>query len=272
MKIALNGASGFVGTALQKTFKDSVILDRHDDESQLLAKLEGVDVVINLAGAPIIKRWSEAYKRTLVNSRINTTHKLITAINQSNVSHLVSTSAIGIYPNNISCDESCEAFQDDFLAKLTQAWEREALRCNKETTLLRFGVVLGKEGGALAQMLTPFKLGLGGTIADGSMMLSWIHIKDLVRIYEFIIAQKLTGVYNATAPHPVSNRLFTKTLGGALKRPTVLPVPKFVLRLMYSEGASVLTDSKEVYPKSLQEAGFDFNYPEIQTALDDLLT
>lgn len=272
MKIALNGASGFVGTALQKRFKDCVILDRHDDESRLLAKLKGVDVVINIAGAPIIKRWSEAYKKTLVNSRIDTTRTLIAAINQSDVSHLISTSAIGIYPNDVSCDESCEQLHDDFLAKLTQAWEHEALKCNKETTLLRFGVILGKEGGALAQMLTPFRLGLGGTIADGEMMFSWVHIKDLLRIYEFIISKKLTGTYNVTAPQPVSNRIFTKALGRALKRPTFLPLPQFVLRLLYAEAASVLTDSKEVYPKALQKAGFDFLYPDIESALDDILS
>lgn len=141
MKIALNGASGFVGTALQKTFNDCVVLGRHDDESELLAKLEGVDVVINLAGAPIIKRWSDAYKQTLVHSRIDTTRKLIAAVNQSNVSHLISTSAIGIYPNNIPCDEYSERVNDDFLSKLTQAWEDEALKCTKATTLLRFGVI-----------------------------------------------------------------------------------------------------------------------------------
>jgi uncharacterized protein (TIGR01777 family) len=271
MKIALNGASGFVGTALQETFKDCVLLDRHDDHGMLLNKLKDVDIVINLAGAPIIKRWSDPYKETLVRSRIDTTRELVEVINLSNVKHFISTSAIGIYPNDIACDENCVQRDDDFLSHLAQAWEQEALKCEKKTTILRFGIVLGKEGGALAQMLTPFKLGLGGTIGNGAMMTSWIHIKDLVKIYSFVIDNGLAGTYNATAPHPISNYTFTKTLGRLLHRPTFLPIPYFALRLMYAEAASVLTDSKEVYPKALQKAGFVFDFESIETALKEIL-
>lgn len=271
MKIAFTGASGFVGTTLQEKFQDNIILDRHDDESTLVGKLKGVDIVINLAGAPIIKRWSDPYKQTLIKSRIETTRQLVSAINKSQIKHFISTSAIGIYPNDIPCDESCSERGDDFLTKLSVDWEQEAQQCIKKTTILRFGIVLGKEGGALAQMLTPFKLGVGGTIGDGSMMTSWIHMEDLVRIYDFIISEQLTGTYNATAPHPVSNHLFTKTLGRILNRPTILPVPLFALRLMYSEAASVLTDSKEVYPKALEDAGFTFKYSTINDALSNIL-
>lgn len=271
MKIALNGASGFVGTALQKAFKECIVLHRNDDHETLLSKLKDVDIVINLAGAPIIKRWSDPYKETLVRSRIDTTHQLVDAVNQSNVKHFISTSAIGIYPNNIACDEDCSERGDDFLTKLAIDWEHEAQQCMKKTTILRFGIVLGKEGGALKQMLTPFKLGVGGTIGDGSMMTSWIHIDDLVRIYTFVISHKLTGIYNATAPHPISNKTFTKALGHVLHRPTILPIPHFALRLMYAEAASVLTDSKEVYPKALEDAGFEFKYDYINDALHDIL-
>lgn len=271
MKIALNGASGFVGTALQKEFKECVILHRNDDLKTLLSKLKDVDIVINLAGAPIIKRWSDPYKETLVRSRIDMTRHLVDAVNQSDVKHFISTSAIGIYPNNKPCDESCSERGDDFLTKLSVDWEQEANKCIKETTVLRFGIVLGKGGGALAQMLTPFRLGLGGTIGDGSMMTSWIHIEDLVRIYAFVISHRLTGTYNATAPHPVSNHTFTKSLGRALHRPTILPIPLFALKLMYAEAASVLTDSKEVYPKALEDAGFKFKYSTIDDALSNIL-
>jgi hypothetical protein len=114
-------------------------------------------------------------------------------------------------------------------------------------------VILGKEGGALAQMLTPFKLGVGGIIGNGKMMTSWIDIEDLVRIYQFIIDQKLTGVFNAVSPNPVTNYVFTKTLGKVLGRPTVLPIPEFALRIMYGEASSVLTGSKEIYPAALQK-------------------
>ena len=205
MKIALTGASGFVGTALQKRFEHAVIIGRSDDEETILKKLQDVDVVINLAGAPIIKRWTDPYKKVLCESRIDTTRRLVNAINKSGVSYFVSTSAIGIYPDDVVCDESCETFNDDFLGQLSKAWEEEALKCQKPTAILRFGVVLGQDGGALAQMLTPFKLGVGGMIGNGKMITSWIHMDDLVGIYDLIIAKKLSGVFNAVSPNPVTN-------------------------------------------------------------------
>lgn len=272
MKIALTGASGFVGTALGKYFNDCVIIDRDDNENIILQKLKDVDVVINLAGAPIIKRWSDSYKKVLIKSRIETTKKLVNAVNQSSVKHFISTSAIGIYPDNKKCDESCIELADDFLGKLAKEWEVEAQRCIKATTIFRFGVVLGKGGGALAQMITPFKLGVGGTIGDGKMITSWIHMADLIGMYQHIIQNHLTGVFNATSPHPVSNYTFTKALGKALHRPTILPIPKFALRIMYGEASSVLTGSKEVYPRRILEAGYRFKYEHIDEALREIIS
>lgn len=271
MKIALTGASGFVGTALQKRFEGCVIIDRRDSVEMIIEKLKGVDVVINLAGAPIIKRWSDPYKKVLMESRIESTEHLVEAINQSDIAHFISTSAVGIYPNNKPCDEQCSEIADDFLGMLAKKWEEEALRCTKPTAILRFSVILGKGGGALAQMLTPFRLGVGGIIGNGKMMTSWIDIEDLMRIYDFVIDKKLTGVYNAASPHPVTNYTFTKALGKVLHRPTILPIPEFVLRLMYGEAASVLTGSKEIYPKALQEQGFTFEYDQIESSLSHLL-
>lgn len=271
MKIALTGATGFVGTALRRAFGDHVVIERHDDEKTILAKLEGVDVVINLAGAPIIKRWSDPYKRELLQSRVETTRKLVSALNKSSVTQFISTSAIGIYPDNLRCDEYCEQHADDFLGRLAQDWEAEAMRCSLSTAIFRFGVVLGPDGGALKQMLTPFRLGVGGIIGNGKMMTSWIDIDDLVGIYQFVIEHRLTGVFNCTAPHPVSNYVFTKTLGSVLHRPTILPIPEFALKLMYGEAASVLTGSKEVYPSRLLAEGFDFTFPTIEASLSHLL-
>jgi len=267
MKVALTGASGFVGTALQNHFKESVVIDRNDDIPVIVNKLKEVDVVINLAGAPIIKRWSDPYKKILMQSRIESTERLVKAINQSNITQFISTSAIGIYPDNKKCDESCNEVADDFLGHLAHKWEEEALLCEKPTTILRFGVILGKEGGALAQMLTPFKWGVGGIIGNGKMMTSWIAMEDLVRIYQFIIDRQLTGVFNAVSPNPVTNYVLTKTLGKVLHRPTILPIPEFALRIMYGEASSVLTGSKEVYPTALQEKGFLFEYTDIEKAL-----
>ena len=271
MKVALTGASGFVGTALQEYFKEIVYLHRDDDEELILQKLDGVDVVINLAGAPIIKRWSDPYKKVLLESRIHTTENLVKAINRSEVKHFISTSAIGIYPDDISCDESCTDVAGDFLGLLACKWESEALQCEKPTAILRFGVILGKEGGALAQMITPFKWGVGGIIGNGKMITSWIHMDDLMGMYHFIIKKRLTGIFNATAPNPVSNYKFTKALGKALHRPTILPIPKFVLNIMYGEAASVLTGSKEVYPRKIMEAGYTFKFEDIEQALQDIV-
>ncbi len=271
IKVAFTGASGFVGSTLQDHFKDFVVIDRTDDEAAILDKLQDVDVVINLAGAPIIKRWSDPYKKILLHSRIETTHRLVKAINQSDIKLFISTSAIGIYPDNISCDESCQSVSDDFLGHLSKAWEEEALKSQKPTAILRFGVVLGVGGGALAQMLTPFRLGVGGIIGDGKMMTSWIHMDDLMKIYHFVIENKLTGIFNAVSPTPVTNYTFTKALGTALYRPTILPIPIFILRMMYGEAAAVLTGSKEVYPKALLDEGFEFKYSDIESALKELL-
>ncbi len=272
MKIALTGASGFVGTALQEHFKECIIIERGDDEARILHKLDGVDVVINLAGAPIIKRWSDPYKKILLSSRIESTNRLVDAVNQSSVSHFISTSAIGIYPDDTPCDETCTLIADDFLGELAQKWEAQALQCLKPTSILRFGVILGKNGGALAQMITPFRWGVGGIIGDGNMMTSWIHLDDLMGIYKHIIDKQLTGIYNATAPNPVSNYTFTKALGKVLHRPTFIPIPEFALRIMYGEAASVLTGSKEVYPRKILDAGYVFKYPDIKSALAQILT
>lgn len=271
MKIALTGASGFVGAALQKRFNDCVTVTRSDDEAAILKKLEHVDVVINLAGAPIIRRWSDPYKKVLLKSRIDTTRSLVKAINRSNVGRFISTSAIGIYPDNTVCDELTTETAADFLGMLAREWEVEALACHKPTTILRFGVILGPGGGALAQMLTPFRLGVGGIIGNGKMMTSWIDIDDLMKIYGFVIDRHLSGIFNAVSPNPVSNYTFTKALGAVLHRPTLLPIPEFVLRIMYGEAASVLTGSKEVYPRALEEAGFVFDYPDIGSSLKHLL-
>ena len=272
MKIALTGASGFVGTAIKACFENYVIIERQDDELIILQKLKDVDVVINLAGAPIIKRWSDPYKKVLLNSRIKTTETLVNAINKSNITHFISTSAIGIYPDDKRCDEHCTEVADDFLGELAHKWEEEAQQCTKPTTILRFGVILGKDGGALAQMLTPFKWCVGGIIGNGKMMTSWIHVDDLMGMYRYIIKNKLTGIFNATSPNPVSNYTFTKALGKALHRPTILPIPKFVLHIMYGEASSVLTGSKEVYPCKILNEEYIFKYPQIEGVFEDIVS
>ncbi|MDD2356348.1 MAG: TIGR01777 family oxidoreductase [Thiovulaceae bacterium] len=271
MRVAITGVSGFVGTALQKIFPDNVSINRHDDEAMIIEKLKGVEVVINLAGAPIIKKWNDAYKKVLYSSRIDTTRTLVNAINKSDIKQFISTSAVGIYPDDKVCDETTQEIASDFLGTLASAWEAEALACSKPTTILRFGVIMGANGGALSQMLLPFRLGVGGVIGDGKMMTSWIDLDDLMRIYEFVIENKLEGIFNATAPQPVSNYKFTKSLGSVLHRPTIFPLPVFVLKLIYGEASTVLTGSKEIYPRALMSAGFKFRYNDIYSSLSHIL-
>lgn len=272
MKIAMSGASGFVASALKGVFPEWVAIERDDSVEQIVEKLKGVDAVFNLAGAPIAARWDDAYKQVLHSSRIDSTQKIVEAINQSSVTHFISTSAVGIYPNNIPCDERCLMLSEDFLGQLCAKWEAEARKCTKPTTILRFGVVLGKNGGALSKMLPAFKSYTGGIIGNGLMQMSWIDLDDLVRIYQFILEQKLEGVFNATSPKPVSNFYFTRVLGKILKRPTWFPLPEFIVKLLFSEGAVVLLDSKEVYPKALLDKGFVFNYPEVEASLKKILS
>lgn len=271
MKVAISGASGFVGTHLKDLFQTHIVINRDDSEERIVSKLRDVDVVINLAGAPIVGRWSQSYKKLLFSSRIDVTKKLVNAINRSSVKHFISTSAIGAYPDGVSYDETYKSYASDYLGYLTQEWESEAQKCHKPTTILRFGIVLGNDGGALKQMLTPFKLGVGGIIGDGKMMMSWIDIDDLMRMYTHIIDNRKTGLYNAVAPKPVSNDTFTKTLGSVLHRPTLFPLPEFVLKMIFGEGSTVLTGSKEIYPHAIIESGFEFKYASLKSSLEHLL-
>jgi len=283
MKIAIAGASGFVGTSLSKSFdaKGYQVIKLKRDEIQdvttLSHILDGCDVVINLSGANIINRWSEEYKNLLYSSRLGTTKHLVKAISKTTVKPklFISTSAVGIYTNNQIHTEEKFEYGDDFLAKLCKEWESEAskaIESNVRTVIFRFGIVLGADGGALKKMLLPFKLGLGGTIGDGSQAFSFIHIEDLINAYLYTIEnESLEGVYNMTAPTPTTNKGLTKALGTTLNRPTVLPVPEFVLKLIFSEGAKVLTDGQSAVPDRLEKAGFSFQYKTIEEAVNNLL-
>lgn len=269
-KVVISGASGFVGMRLQSYFSSlgfeviPIMREELQDVNILCQIIDGASFVVNLSGANIVSRWSESYKKILYSSRINTTKNLVLAMKQAkNKPKLfISTSAVGIYSNN------------DFLVSLVQDWESEALKANSfgvRTTILRFGIVLGKDGGALQKMLLPFKLGLGGTIGSGKQPFSFIHIEDLLSTYKFILEHEhLDGVFNLTAPHPTTNYGLTKALGKALKRPTILPVPEFVLRLIFGEGAQVLTEGQSVVPKKLLDNGFKFKYKTIEDAIESL--
>jgi len=283
-KITISGASGFVGTELINYFESKsyqvVAIKRADlsDEQRLIEILDGSEVVINLSGANIIHRWSESYKKLLYSSRIDSTKALIEAMESCNnrPKLFISTSAVGIYKNDKIYDELTTELNDDFLANLCKEWEAEALKADDlsiRTAIFRFGIVLGSEGGALAKMLTPFRLGVGGTIGDGSQAFSFIHIDDLLSAYEYMIkSDSLDGIFNLTSPNPTTNYALTKALGKSLKRPTILPLPEFVVNLIFGEGAKVLTDGQSALPKRLLDSGFEFRYESIEETINSLLS
>ena len=281
-KVIIVGASGFVGSSLKKHFLEMnynvIVTKRTDlqDITKLSSIMNGADVIINLAGANIINRWSDSYKKLLYSSRIDTTKALVEAIFQCEIKpkKFISTSAVGIYKNDAVYDEGTTTLADDFLGKLCQSWETEALKAKAfgvEVSIFRFGIVLG-DGGALGKMLTPFKLGLGGTIGDGKQAFSFIHINDLINAYQFILDnENISGIFNLTAPKPTTNYGLTKALGESLHRPTLLPIPQFVLNLILSEGAKVLTDGQSAIPNHLLQSGFKFEFESIEEAIEDLV-
>ena len=277
MKIAVNGASGFIGGELCRFFRaqghEVVAIPRaaYADKDALKNLISGCDAVINLAGASIAARWSEAYKKQLRASRIETTRTLVCAINElENPPFFISASAVGIYENGLGHDESSVKFDRGFLGELTCEWESEVAKARTQTAIFRLGVVLGR-GGALAKMLPAFRLGLGGKIASGEQAFCWICITDLLEAFKFVLQNRQSGVFNLVSPTPSTNGEFTQILGEVLRRPTFLKVPKFALNLMLGEGSSVLLEGVKVYPKALIKSGFSFKFSDLKTALEDIL-
>ncbi len=279
MIIALSGSSGFIGHYLNTYFSSKnfeiILINRDDFNNKVILthKIQQADVIINLVGGNVLGRWSQTFKDELYNSRIISTKKIVDAINECNNTDklLLSTSAIGIYSNNIINDEENFTYGDTFLSHICKDWEKEANRAKCRVVISRFGVVLG-DGGALSKMLTPFKLGIGGKIADGLQAFSYIHIKDLARAHLFYMENKhLNGVFNLCTPNSINNAKLTLTLSQVLDRPAILPVPSFILKLMFAEGACILTQGQNVYPTKLLQSGFKFEFETIEAVLLNLL-
>jgi uncharacterized protein (TIGR01777 family) len=238
--------------------------------------LAGCDAVVNLAGENIAQRWTTAAKRRIRESRVNGTRALVAAMRDSPPKVLVSASAVGYYGSRGDeiLTERSEA-GGDFLAQVCLEWEREAREAEKlgvRVALLRFGMVLGGEGGALPRMLPPFKLGMGGRLGSGSQWMSWIHIADLCDLILFALRESaVSGALNAASPNPVTNADFTRVLASVLHRPALLSVPAFALKGMLGEMAQVLLASQRAVPDRALRAGFVFQHPEIGSALRNLL-
>lgn len=297
MNVLMTGATGLIGSTLTQRLLDhghkvtALTRDPSAAEKKLgpqvsyitsLAQLRNLDdfnACINLAGEPIAdKRWSENQKRRIESSRWNTTQSLVDLIQRSNYppSVLISGSAVGYYgkQGNSPITENIEPFHQDFSHRLCANWEDIALGADSAKTrvcLLRTGIVLSHSGGALSKLLLPFKLGLGGPIGNGRHHMSWIHIDDMVEGILFLLQQdNCQGAFNLTAPSPVTNREFTLTLGKVLRRPTLLPTPPLLLKILFGEMSELLIQGQNVVPDKLQKSGFKFKYVTLEKALNSL--
>jgi len=295
-KALVTGATGFIGRRLLPWLKWPVVLTRNPERAGTALRnveihrwepesgpppaeaFREVDTVFHLAGESVAAgRWSAARKQRIRDSRVLGTRHLVAALAalKERPAVLVSASAIGYYGDRGDETLDEEALPgDDFLAGVCQEWEAEANRATElgiRVVTPRLGIVLGKGGGALERMLTPFKLGLGGRLGSGRQWMSWIHIDDLIGLLLYAGPGHISGPMNAVAPNPVTNREFTRELAGALHRPAILPVPEFALKLAFGEMAAVLLSSQRVVPAVAQRTGYRFQYPRLADALREIV-
>lgn len=300
MRILLTGGTGFIGSELIKQLmtNEIVLLTRdiekarqtlshasqthisYIDSLDRFADLNHFDAVINLAGEPIAgKRWNEQQKQKICDSRWNITRKLTELIHASTEppSVFISGSAVGYYGDQQAhpFDESLHICHEEFTHTVCARWEALAMKAESEHTrvcILRTGVVLGRNGGALKMMLPAYKLGAGAVLGTGRQYMPWIHIQDMVRGITYLLqTEHAHGYFNFTAPHPVQNREFSRILAKSLKRPYLPFTPKWLLTLIMGEASALLFDSIRAKPKHLTDLGFNFNYSRLEPAIKNLL-
>jgi uncharacterized protein (TIGR01777 family) len=295
MKILITGGSGLIGSNIIPILRpcDVSVYTRNVAMAEQilghkihflstlthLTNLDDFDVVINLAGEPIVaKKWTDEQKKKIEHSRWSITENIVALINagKNPPELLISGSAIGFYGRQQDqiIDEDFASPHDEFSHQLCERWEFLAKQAESDKTrvcILRTGVVITRRGGALQKMLLPFKLGLGGPIGNGQQYMSWIHLEDMLRgIAHLINNESCEGTYNFTAPNPVTNSEFSRELASALSRPCLFKVPEFMLRMMMGEMADLVIYGQRVVPKRLQESGYEFIYQDISQAFDCL--
>ncbi|WP_166963698.1 TIGR01777 family oxidoreductase [Yeosuana marina] len=244
-----------------------------------LACFKDVDAIIHLAGATISKRWTSSYKKEIESSRIKPTQFLINSLIKSDykIKHVISASAIGIYPDSLSnyYEEEYSEGDDTFLSQVVKQWEQAVdgfSVLNIPVTKIRIGLVLSKQGGALPEIIKPMKFGLGAAFGSGEHWQSWIHIMDLSRLFVYVLKNNLSGVFNAVSPNPVTNQEFTKSCGQVLNKPVFLPnIPKWFMSLVLGQMHTLLFLSQRVSSKKIEDAGFQFKFHHLKPALNNLL-
>jgi uncharacterized protein (TIGR01777 family) len=300
MKILVTGATGLIGTELVALLLQNGVTVHYLTTSKKKIEtkpnyhgffwnpnqgiidenaLMGVDSIIHLAGATISKRWTSKYKQEIIESRILSSNVLFKALkdNPHSVKQIISASAIGVYPDNLTkiYTEDNTEVDESFLGKVVMKWEESVNKfklLNIKVAKIRTGLVLSDKGGALPEMVKPIKLGIGSPFGSGKQVQSWIHIHDLVELYLFAVEHELDGAYNAVAPNPVTNRKLTQEIAVVLNKPLFMPnIPKFLMVLVLGEMHTILFASQNVNNEKIESEGFVFKYKQVDKALKNLL-
>ncbi len=301
MKILITGATGLIGRAVVSECKKRNIqvnyLTTSRDKIEDTPEVKGfywnpdagvidtncfsnVTAIIHLAGASIAKRWTSTYKQQIVESRVVSTNLLFSSLKKMpnhSVAHVISASAIGVYPSSFSDyhDEDCTEIDDSFLGEVVEKWENAVdtfQQLGIKTSKIRTGLVLTSKGGALEPIVTTVKSYMGAPLASGKQWQSWIHIEDMVHIYMHVLENGCYGVFNAVAPNPVTNEKMTRLIAEILQKPLLpISVPKFMLKLILGEMSYLLLSSQRVDSKKIEASGYTFTYPQLQPALENLL-
>lgn len=301
MKILITGATGLVGKEIVKlclaknhtvhyltTSKTKIVNERNykgfywnsTTQEVDVNCLLGIEIIINLAGASVSKKWNANYKEEIKKSRFESVrllHKLLVD-NEHQVKYVISASALGIYPSSFTkkYNETEKNVNETFLGKVVNQWEKEVDKIrslNIKVSKMRIGVVLSKNGGALSEMIKPIKLGVGAPLSSGKQWQSWIHLSDLANLFLFALENQLEGTYNAVASNPVTNIEMTKKIAKQLKKPLFLPnIPAFAMKLILGEMSALVLESQYLNNNKIKEAGFNFEYDTIDKALKSLIT
>lgn len=285
MIIALTGASGYIATYFREhsPFPDAVFLPLNRDESDQVwrDRIFRADVIVNLAGYPVSKRWTSRNRKQILESRVHTTRRIVTILNSLPHSEhkklFISASATGIYPDNSEevFTESDETFSHNFLGMVVRKWESEAMKLKNplvRLVIVRFGVVLGNNSPLISRLIPVFKAGFGGTLGRGNQIMPFIHVEDILGAFRYFVNNnQAAGVYNLVAPQIITNKDFTKALAKQLKRPAIFSIPSIVLFVLFGNSSRVMLNGSAVLPARLLKDGFMFGFDSIEKTLRNIV-